>query len=95
MNHPQDKSKFQTPTKDLPKQLKLIDKILDYSSEWAKNYNSVYFGRTKLENGYVFNACPQFVVKSFGQQCPLTLHMLDMSTLKSTWDPCYDKYYIK
>ena len=95
LNHPHDKSKFQTPIKDLPKQLKLIDKILDYGGEWAKNYNSIYFGRAKLENGYIFNSCSQFVVKSFGQQYPLTLHMLDMSTLKSTWDPCYDKYYIK
>ena len=94
LNQPHDKS-HKSSSKINKSKMNLTTKIIDYAGEWAKNYNSIYFGRAKLDNGYIFNACPQIVVKSFGQQMPLTLHMLDMSTLKSTWNPCYDKYYIK
>ena len=74
---------------------KLFVHLDDYGGEWAKEFNSTYYGRCKLKNNFPYRTSPMIVLKSFGQQFPLSMHMLDMSTLKSTWDPYYDKYYIK
>jgi hypothetical protein len=38
---------------------------------------------------------PEFVVKEFEQQIPLSMHLVDMNSLKATWDPLYTGYKIE
>ena len=38
---------------------------------------------------------PRYVVKQFEQQLPLSLHLVDMKSLKDTWDPVYTGYQIE
>ena len=94
LNHPNDPI-LTEPTFKCPKYHKKWNKIYDYRGLWTKKYDSICVGRTKSSNGYVHHSNPVFTTKSFARQCPLTMHLLDMSTLKSAWDPCYTKYYIK
>ena len=95
LNQPVEKSHVDINFLSKTPHFKPIRKLMDYDGIWAENFDSIFIGRIKMENEYYFRSIPSFVLKSFGQQCPLTMHMLDMSTLKSNWDPCYNKYYIK
>lgn len=64
--------------------------------KWADKYDSLFISKIKYKNidGY-YNINPIYIVKDFSQQIPLSIHSLDINTLKSNWDPFYNKYYIK
>lgn len=79
------KSKILTDDKD----------IYDYGGIWSEHYNSVYIGRIRLKNGYVFRSNPSFIVKQAKQCIPLSMHFTDNKTFKRTWDPIYNNYYIQ
>jgi len=64
-------------------------------NEWAKHFNSLYLGRIPRINGSVWHMNPRFIVKTFEQQLPLSLHLVDMDSLKDTWDPLYTGYQIE
>ena len=69
--------------------------IYDYEGIWSEHYNSVYIGRIRLKNGYVFRSNPSFIVKQAKQCIPLSMHFTDNKTFKRTWDPIYNNYYIQ
>lgn len=73
----------------------LVLKLHDHTGKWTRRYNSCYVGSALLDNGRYFMSNPEYVVKDFEQQTPLTYHYLDKTTLKRNWDSKYDKYYIK
>lgn len=66
-----------------------------HKNEWTKHYNSLYLGRVPRINGSVWHMNPRYVVKTFDQQLPLSLHLVDMNTLKDSWDPLYSGYQIE
>lgn len=74
-------------------------KISDYmnksSDKWTQHYQSLYLGRVPRINNSVWRMNPEFVVKDFAQQIPLSLHLIDMNSLKATWDPLYNGYQIE
>jgi hypothetical protein len=72
-----------------------ISKYIYNKNEWSKNYNSLYLGRVPRINGSVWHMNPRYVVKTFGQKMPLSMHLVDMSSLKDTWDPVYNGYQIE
>lgn len=72
-----------------------ISKYIYNKNEWSKNYNSLYLGRVPRINGSVWHMNPRYVVKTFGQKMPLSMHLVDMSSLKETWDPLYNGYQIE
>jgi hypothetical protein len=37
---------------------------------------------------------PEYILKNFEQQVPLSYHEIDKATLKPTWDPHYKGYSI-
>ena len=49
-----------------------------HKNEWIKHYNSLYLGRVPRINGSVWHMNPRYVVKTFDQQLPLSLHLVDM-----------------
>jgi len=71
-----------------------IDKYM-HNSKWQKHYNSLYLGRVPRINGSVWHMNPRYVVHNFEQQLPLSLHLVDMKSLKDTWDPVYTGYQIE
>ena len=64
--------------------------------KWADKYDSLFIPKIKYKkiDGY-YNINPAYIVKDFSQQIPLSIHSLDTKTLKSNWDPFFNKYYIK
>jgi len=66
-----------------------------HKNEWTKHYNSLYLGRVPRINGSVWHMNPRYVVKTFDQQLPLSLQLVDMDSLKDTWDPLYTGYQIE
>ena len=77
------------------KDSKISKYINDTNSEWIKHYNSLYLGRVPRVNGSVWHMNPRYVVSRFEQQLPLSLHLVDMDSLKATWDPLYTGYKIE
>ena len=63
--------------------------------QWIDEYDSLYLGRIPRINESVWKINPSFVVKKYQQQIPLSMHLVDMSSLKPTWDPLYNGYQIK
>ena len=95
LNHPQDtqdnilSEKYQ---KKFDFQLRLEDR----EGRWAKHYDSLYYGRAKMNrNNMLWRLNPGYVTKNFNQQIPLTMHIIDKNTLPLNWDPLFDKYYIE
>ena len=64
-------------------------------SEWARNFQSLYLGRIPKINGSVWEINPKYIIKDYEQQIPLSMHFINMDSLKSTWDPLYTKYEIE
>jgi len=71
-----------------------VDKYIN-NSKWQNHYNSLYLGRVPRINGSVWHMNPRYVVQKFEQQLPLSLHLVDMKSLKDTWDPVYTGYQIE
>ena len=88
LNHPQDVS-----TGDR----EFSSKLEDREGLWAKNYDSLYHGRVKINqnSSILWRINPEFITKNFKQQIPLSFHYIDKSSLKVNWDPAYNKYYIE
>ena len=74
-------------------------KITDYMNlrddKLTEHYQSLYLGRVPRINNSVWTMNPEFVVKDFAQQLPLSIHLVDMDSLKATWDPLYSGYQIE
>lgn len=104
LNHPLDKEDYsdlvkeriEINSKNKSWEMKTI-KLHDHDGKWAteEEYDSVYIGKAKLENGKNFMNNPEFVVKKYEQQVPLTYHYLDKNTLLRNWKNDYDFYYIE
>ena len=54
----------------------LTMRITDYDANWSKLYDSVYLGRTELDNGTFLNNTPLWVVKEYCQQFPLSYKII-------------------
>ena len=74
---------------------KISDIKLTKKNEWAKNFQSIYLGRIPKINGSVWEINPKYIIKDYEQQIPLSMHLINMDSLKSTWDPLYTKYEIE
>ena len=61
--------------------------------KWADKYDSLFIPKIKYKkiDGY-YNINPVYIIKDFSQQIPLSIHSLDTKTLKSNWDPFFNKY---
>ena len=77
------------------KDTKVTDYIYKEKVTWTNDYDSLYLGRIPRINDSVWKINPTFVVKKYQQQIPLSMHLVDMSSLKPTWDPLYDGYKIQ
>lgn len=101
LNHPEEpddysdlvKERMADPTYNKQWEMKTL-KLHDHDGKWAEYFDSVYVGKAKLANGKNFMNNPEYIVKTYQQQTPLSYHELDMTTLKNKWDNDYEYYYI-
>ena len=72
---------------------KLIKKNV---GKWTKNYDSLSIGKIEYKNnaGY-FNINPKYIVKGFDQYTPLSIHLIDNTSLPKVWDPFFTNYKFK
>ena len=62
---------------------------------WKMNHDSISIGIIKNKNNKTFfSTNPYYQIKSFSQKTPLSVHLLDMNTLKK-WDPFSTTYRIE
>jgi hypothetical protein len=72
------------------------DQISNYITgrkAWKDKYQSVFMASTDFDN-VTINVLPEYILKNFEQQVPLSYHEIDKSTLKPVWDASYQKYSI-
>ena len=72
------------------------DQISNYITgrkAWKDKYQSVFMASTEFDN-ITINVLPEYILKNFEQQVPLSYHEIDKSTLKPVWDASYQKYNI-
>lgn len=62
--------------------------------KWSKYYDSLLLNKIKIDKDSYFNLHPMIVVKNLESIKALTIHEIDMKTLKPNWDPLYTKYDI-
>ncbi len=72
------------------------DQISDYITgkrPWKNKYQSVFMASSDFDKKNI-NIPPEYILKNFEQQVPLSYHEIDKKTLKPTWDPTHKKYNI-
>ena len=70
-----------------------ITKYVNDRNTWRLKYQSLFLGSIIFDK-QTLNINPEYTVKNFDQQTPLSYHEIDKATLKSNWDPTYEKYNI-
>jgi hypothetical protein len=53
-----------------------LRRVSDRNSIWKINFNSVYIGKIKLDNGNYFEDGPIWVIKDYNQQITLSSHLI-------------------
>jgi hypothetical protein len=72
---------------DLDKNMEVMTtRISDHDGKWAENYDSVFLGKTELDNGEYLKKTPIYVLKEYEQQIPLSYHFIDKRYLKDLYD---------
>jgi len=72
---------------------KNIAEFKKHTNEWKNNFDSFTVGTIKQNKKY-FSHLPHYQIKSFLQKTPLSMHLLDMKTLKK-WNPFSKEYRIE
>lgn len=65
-----------------------------YIGKWSKHYDSLFLNKIKINKDSYYNLHPFIVVKNLENIKPLTIHEINMKSLKVNWDPLYTKYDI-
>ena len=71
-----------------------LKKYKKNSTEWKTNYSSMFIGKVENSSKGYFSQLPHIYLKNFSQKTPLSVHLLDMSTL-TEWNPDNENYKIK
>ena len=88
LNHESDK-------KSNEKNNSILDNLMDHNASWSETHQSIITGRAPLINGYPFRQNVGYTVRKFKQQTILSIHLVDPHKSPRTWDPLYQKFYIK
>ena len=70
-----------------------LSKFKKDPDKWKHGYDSIIIGKIGNKNKY-FNINPYFNIKSVSQKTPLSIHLLNMKTVKK-WDPFSNEYNIE
>ena len=70
-----------------------LQNYLHNKEEWSTHYQSLYIGKVMFDYHF-YSTNPSYIAKKHQQQVPLSMHKLDMHSLKANWDPTYTGYQI-
>ena len=62
--------------------------------KWAQKYDSVLGSKLKIDSEIYYNQTHYIVTKNLENINALTIHEIDMQSLKANWDPQYTGYSI-
>ena len=62
--------------------------------KWSKKNDSLFLNKIKINDSDYYNQHPIVVVKNLENIRALSIHEVDMKTVKPNWDPLYTKYDI-
>ena len=63
------------------------------SKNWTSEFNSLLITDIDFDNKKL-SVDPEYIIKRFEQQTPLSYHEIDKKTLTPTWDHSYTEYNI-
>lgn len=63
------------------------------SKEWKSNYNSLFLTNIKFDEK-TLHINPEYILKDYNQQTPLSYHEIDKNLLPPVWDPNFSDYNI-
>ena len=72
--------------------IKKIDK--EDIGKWSKKYDSLVYGKLQTKEKNNFNLNSTILSKNILNFSSLSIHQVDMSSLKTNWDPLYCGYQI-
>lgn len=72
-----------------------VNKLEKYitSSVWKTNYNSIFLTKIKFDENEL-DIMPEYILKDFSQQTPLSYHEIDKKLLPPVWNPAFSDYNI-
>ena len=78
------------------KEIKLYrERIGKETGKWAIHFKSLVVPKIKhKKNDGYFNINTEYIISNSNNKITLSVHELDMSSLKSIWDPLYENYRI-
>tara|TARA_B100001063_G_scaffold167716_1_gene156760 strand:+ start:4345 stop:5514 length:1170 start_codon:yes stop_codon:yes gene_type:complete len=62
--------------------------------KWAARFDSLLLNKIKIDSENYYNYTPMIIIKNLENIRALTIHEVDMSSIKTNWDPLYTKYNI-
>ena len=63
------------------------------NKNWKSNYNSIFLTKIKFDDNNL-NIIPEYILKDFNQQTPLSYHEIDKNKLPPVWDHNFSDYNI-
>jgi hypothetical protein len=67
--------------------------LRDINGNWTRSFNSAYVGEYELTiNGKTKNRIPNWTIKDYDHQIPLSCHEIDMATVPNEYDPEFTNY---
>lgn len=72
-----------------------FNKLQNYitSKTWKSNYNSIFLTKIKFDEDNL-DINPEYIIKDFNQQTPLSYHEIDKKTLPPVWESDFSDYNI-
>ena len=72
-----------------------VNKLEKYitSRIWKTKFNSIFLTKLKFDEKEL-DIIPEYILKDFSQQTPLSYHEIDKNTLPPVWEPNFSDYNI-
>jgi len=93
MNGEEDRSELSMYWADQDPFVKAKLALRDINGDWTQAFNSAYVGEYELNiGGTTKNRIPNWTIKDYDNQIPLSCHEIDMTSVPNEYDPAFVKY---
>jgi hypothetical protein len=93
MNGEEDRSELSMFWADQDPFVKAKLALRDINGNWTQAFNSAYVGEYELIiGGTTKNRIPNWTIKDYDNQIPLSCHEIDLKSVPNEYDPAFVKY---
>jgi len=93
MNGDEDRSDLSMFLADKDPFVKAKLALRDINGDWTRSFNSAYVGEYDVTvDGKTKNRIPNWTIKDYDHQIPLSCHEIDMATVPNEYDPEFTNY---